>query len=202
MHKRHPHYVRLALATATAAALTGGLLTFTAATASAADSTTVPQADFNGDGRGDVAFSASGAYVSGHKAAGQVVALYGTSTGVSSAKRSTISQNTAGVPGTAEAGDAFGSDTAYADFNGDGYDDLAVASLHEKVGTDTDGGALAILWGSASGLTGKSSDIPDPAASSGSIRTQPTSSRTCPNPATRSSSGSSEAIRHAADGST
>ncbi|WP_369234422.1 FG-GAP and VCBS repeat-containing protein [Streptomyces sp. R21] len=166
MHKRHPHYVRLALATATAAALTGGLLTFTAATASAADSTTVPQADFNGDGRGDVAFSASGAYVSGHKAAGQVVALYGTSTGVSSAKRSTISQNTAGVPGTAEAGDGFGAETAYADFNSDGYDDLAVSTIWEKVGTDTNGGAVAILWGSANGLTGKSSDIPDPSASS------------------------------------
>jgi len=166
MHKRHPHYVRLALATATAAALTGGLLTFTAATATAADSTTVPQADFNGDGIGDVAFSAAGAYVNGHKTAGQVVALYGTSTGVSSAKRSTISQNTTGVPGTAEDGDGFGSETAYADFNGDGYDDLAVGTPREKVGDDTAGGALAILWGSASGLTGKSSDVPDPAASS------------------------------------
>ncbi|MFJ8005660.1 FG-GAP and VCBS repeat-containing protein [Streptomyces fagopyri] len=170
MHKQHPHHpsraLRLALATATAAALTGGLLTIAATTATAADSTTVPAADFNGDGIGDVAFSASGAYVSGHKDAGQIVALYGTATGVSAAKRSTISQNTAGVPGTAEAGDAFGSETAYADFNGDGYDDLAVSSPHEKVGTDTDGGALAVLWGSPSGLTGKSVTISDPAVSS------------------------------------
>ncbi|MEU6140123.1 FG-GAP and VCBS repeat-containing protein [Streptomyces sp. NPDC047081] len=161
MHKP----LRLALATATAAALTGGLLTFSAATATAADSMHVPQADFNGDGIGDVAFSAATAYVSGHKDAGQVVALYGTATGVSSAKRSTISQNTTGVPGTAEAGDKFGYELAYADFNGDGYDDLAVASPYEKVGTDTNGGALAILWGSASGLTGKSVDVPDPAPS-------------------------------------
>ncbi|MFC8517761.1 FG-GAP and VCBS repeat-containing protein [Streptomyces sp. NPDC057257] len=161
MHKP----LRLALATATAAALTGGLLTFSAATATAADSMHVPQADFNGDGIGDVAVSAATAYVSGHKNAGQVVALYGTTTGVSSAKRSTISQNTTGVPGTAEAGDKFGYELAYADFNGDGYDDLAVASPYEKVGTDTNGGALAILWGSASGLTGKSIDVPDPAPS-------------------------------------
>ncbi|MET9406663.1 FG-GAP and VCBS repeat-containing protein [Streptomyces sp. NPDC002935] len=166
MHKRHPHHVRLALATATAAALTGGLLTFSAATASAADSATVPQADFNGDGKGDVAFSAHGAYVGGHAGAGQIVALYGTSTGVSSAKRSTISQNTSGVPGTAEAGDAFGVESAYADFNNDGYDDLAVASPSEKVGTDTNGGGLAILWGSASGLTGKAISVPDPSPSS------------------------------------
>ncbi|MEU9136239.1 FG-GAP and VCBS repeat-containing protein [Streptomyces sp. NPDC048404] len=166
MHMRHPHHLRLALATATAAALTGGLLTFSAATATAADSTTVPQADFNGDGKGDVAFSAHGAYVSGHAGAGQIVALYGTTTGVSSAKRSTISQNTTGVPGTAEAGDGFGGETAYADFNNDGYDDLVVASPWEKVGTDTNGGGLAILWGSASGLTGKGVDVPDPAPSS------------------------------------
>ena len=162
MHKP----LRLALATATAVALTGGLLTFSAVNATAADSTHVPQADFNGDGIGDVAFSAAGAYVSGHKTAGQVVVLYGTATGVSSAKRSTISQNTTGNPGTAEAGDAFGSETAYADFNGDGYDDLAVGSPGEDVGSDVDGGGLVILWGSASGITGKGSGIADPAPTS------------------------------------
>lgn len=120
--------LRLALATATAAALTGGLLTFSAVTATAADSTTVPQADFNGDGIGDTAFSADGAYVSGKAEAGQLVVLYGTKSGVSSAKRSTISQNTTGNPGTAETGDHFGAESAYADFNGDGYDDIAVGS--------------------------------------------------------------------------
>ncbi|MFF6997728.1 FG-GAP repeat protein [Streptomyces sp. NPDC008313] len=161
MHK----HLRIALATAAAATLTGGLLTFTAVSAVAADSATVPQADFNGDGIGDVAFSASGSYVSGHKAAGQVVALYGTSTGVSSAKRSVFSQNSSGVPGTAEAGDAFGAETAYADFNGDGYDDLAVSAPDEKVGTDVNGGTLAVMWGSASGLTGKAVTIPDPSVS-------------------------------------
>jgi hypothetical protein len=52
--------VRLALATAAAAALTGTLLSATAGTATAADGTRAPRADFNGDGIGDVAFSASG----------------------------------------------------------------------------------------------------------------------------------------------
>ncbi|WP_028799245.1 FG-GAP repeat protein [Streptomyces sp. 142MFCol3.1] len=71
-----------------------------------------------------------------------------------------VSQNTTGVPGTAESGDFFGVETVYADFNGDGYDDLAVGSPSEKVGTDTNGGTLAVLWGSASGLTGKGVTIP------------------------------------------
>ncbi|UFR03676.1 VCBS repeat-containing protein [Streptomyces sp. Go40/10] len=161
----HAH-ARIALATAAAAALTGGLLTLAASPATAADSVKAAKADFNGDGIGDVATSAAGAYVSGRKNAGQVVVLYGSATGVSSARRTTISQNTTGVPGTAEAGDMFGGDLAYADFNGDGYDDLAVGSPSEKVGTDTDGGGVAILWGSAGGLTGKAVDVPDPAPSS------------------------------------
>ncbi|MEU8753460.1 FG-GAP and VCBS repeat-containing protein [Streptomyces chartreusis] len=159
----HKHQLRLALATATAAALTGGLLSFAASPATAADSATVPHADFNGDGIGDVAFSADGAYVSGKKAAGQLVVLYGTATGVSSAKRHTISQNTTGAPGTSEAGDSFGYDTAFADFNGDGYDDIAVGASGEDVGSDVDGGGLAVLWGSASGITGKGVTIADPA---------------------------------------
>ncbi|SDO57422.1 FG-GAP repeat-containing protein [Streptomyces sp. cf386] len=162
----HKHQLRLALATATAAALTGGLLTLTASTATAADSVHVPYADFNGDGIGDIVASAPFAYVNGRADAGQVVVLYGTATGVSSAKRTTISQDTAGSPGTAEAGDIFGADTAYADFNGDGYDDLAVSSSREKVGTDTNGGGVAVLWGSASGLTGKGVTVADPAPSS------------------------------------
>lgn len=160
----HQH-LRIALATATAATLTGGLLTFSAVTATAADSTEVAYADFNGDGIGDTAFSASGAYVGGKKNAGQLVVLYGTASGVSSAKRSVISQNTTGVPGTAETGDAFGAETAYADFNGDGYDDIAVSAPNEKVGTDTGGGTLVVLWGSASGITGKGATVKDPAPS-------------------------------------
>jgi hypothetical protein len=73
MHKHR----RLALATATTAALTGGLLTFAAASsATAADSVKVAKADFNGD----VATSAPGAYVSGQKDAGQIVVLYRTAT--------------------------------------------------------------------------------------------------------------------------
>ncbi|MFJ9563301.1 FG-GAP and VCBS repeat-containing protein [Streptomyces fuscichromogenes] len=159
-------FPRLALATATAAALTGGLLTFSAASASAADPLKAARADFNGDGIGDIATSATTAYVNGHKGAGQVVALYGSASGISTAKRTTLSQNSASVPGTAEAGDQFGYDLVYADFNGDGYDDLAVGSPTEKVGTDTDGGTVTLLWGSKDGLTGKGVDIKDPSPSS------------------------------------
>ncbi|KPI23837.1 FG-GAP repeat protein [Actinobacteria bacterium OK074] len=156
------HHLRLALATATAAALTGGLLTFATTAATAADSTKVAQADFNGDGIGDIATSAATSYVNGHKNAGQVVVLYGSKSGTTAANRSRINQDTAGVPGIAEAGDEFGAGLAYADFNGDGYTDLAVGSPGEKTGSDTNAGAVAILWGSAKGITGAGISVADP----------------------------------------
>ncbi|MET8474234.1 FG-GAP repeat protein [Streptomyces sp. NPDC006422] len=152
-HKRtsapSPNRLRLAVATATAAALTGGFFVATAGSASAATSeVSASDADFNGDGLADVATSAPLAHVAGHANAGQVSVLYG------GGKHATISQDTSGVPGTAEAGDAFGSATAYGDFNSDGFDDLVVGAPGEDVGSDTDGGTAAILWGSANGLTG------------------------------------------------
>ncbi|MEW2400910.1 FG-GAP-like repeat-containing protein [Streptomyces sp. NPDC046862] len=161
----HKQYLRLALATATAATLTGGLLTFSAASATAADSVHHHEADFNNDGYGDVAFSAGNATVGGKKGAGQIVALYGSASGVTSAKRTTVSQNTAGVPGSAETNDGFGWGSAYGDFDGDGYDDLAVTADLEDVSGDTDGGTVAILWGSSSGLSGGTT-LADPAPSS------------------------------------
>ncbi|MFS8200413.1 FG-GAP repeat domain-containing protein [Streptomyces sp. CWNU-52B] len=155
MHK----HLRVTLATATAAALTGGLLTFSAVTASAATTAAKTvgsaaaavsdeDADFNGDGLADVAVSATGAYVDGKAAAGALTILYG------GGAHATITQNTAGVPGTAEKDDYFGTDTAYGDFDGDGYDDVAVGAQGEDVGSDVDGGTVAILWGSAAGLKG------------------------------------------------
>ncbi|MEU5000152.1 FG-GAP repeat protein [Streptomyces sp. NPDC021622] len=149
---------RLAAATAAAAALTGGLLTLTTTTATAAPAATQPDdADFNGDGAADLATSATHANVGGKDKAGQVVVTYGGA----ERRHTTYSQNSAGVPGTAEAGDAFGADTAYGDFDRDGYDDLAVAAIGEDVGTDVDGGTVQILWGSAAGLSGGST-LADP----------------------------------------
>ncbi|MGV9337380.1 FG-GAP-like repeat-containing protein [Streptomyces sp. NPDC003688] len=159
-----PH--RLALATATAAALTGGLFTVAAAPATAADSVRVARADFNGDGYGDVATSAPGGYVAGLKDAGQVSILYGTASGVSGAKHITFSQNSANVPDSSEAGDGFGYALAYGDFNRDGYDDLVVGTPHEKVGSDADGGTVTLLWGSKTGLTGKGVTVADPSPGS------------------------------------
>ncbi|MFF4014707.1 FG-GAP repeat protein [Streptomyces sp. NPDC001843] len=64
------------------------------------------------------------------------------------------SQNSPGVPGTAEQGDAWGADLSVADVNGDGYADVAVGAPGEDVGTVADAGAVWLLRGTAKGLTG------------------------------------------------
>jgi hypothetical protein len=161
MHK----HIRTALATAAAVALTGGLMSLSTGSALAADSVHHHEADFNHDGYGDVAYSAGWATVGGKKGAGQIVALYGSANGLNAAARKTISQNTTGVPGTAETNDGFGWTSAYGDFNHDGFDDLAVSAEWEDVDGDTDGGTVLIMWGSATGLTGGTT-IKDPAVSS------------------------------------
>ncbi|MEV1079694.1 FG-GAP-like repeat-containing protein [Streptomyces sp. NPDC050211] len=158
------HHRRLALATVTAAALTGGLLTFSASTASAATSPRAYKADFNRDGYGDVAFAAPYAKVAGKGMAGYVAVVYGSASGLNTAKRSIVNQNTTGVPGTAEAEDTFGQALAVADLNSDGYTDLAVGAPGENNGA----GSITVLWGSASGLkNGTSVKDPTPTRADG-----------------------------------
>ncbi|MFE7761863.1 FG-GAP and VCBS repeat-containing protein [Streptomyces sp. NPDC057438] len=160
MHK----HLRLALATASAAALTGGLLTFSAATATAADPVHHPVADFDGDGYGDIAYSAPVSTVDRKTYAGQIVALYGSPNGVTGENRTTLSQNTPGIPGSAEQGDRFGGVSAYGDFDDDGFDDLAVSASLEDTAGVRDTGTVTIVWGSPRGLSGGTT-LADPAPS-------------------------------------
>jgi hypothetical protein len=59
-----------------------------------------------------------------------------------------------GVPGEASTDDRFGAALVAADFTGDGRDDLAVGSPYEDIGAFVNAGAVTVLFGSATGLTG------------------------------------------------
>lgn len=149
---------RHAVAVVAALALTGGLLALAASPATAADSAY----DLNKDGYRDAVVSAPNATVGGHKSAGAVVVQYGSASGLQAGKRSVLTQSSAGVPGSAEAGDRFGAYVSVADYDSDGHLDLFVGAPGEEVNADVGGGSLTVLWGTPTG-PGKGVTIPDPA---------------------------------------
>ncbi|MER8221459.1 hypothetical protein ABTZ58_12895 [Streptomyces sp. NPDC094143] len=55
---------------------------------------------------------------------------------LAAARRTVLTQDSAGIPGTAEEGDRFGKALTSGDVNADGYGDLVVGSVGEDVGGD------------------------------------------------------------------
>ncbi|WP_097868482.1 FG-GAP-like repeat-containing protein [Streptomyces sp. rh34] len=141
---------RRTAALAAIAAMTVAATTLSGGTAQAAP-LPVPQ-DINGDGYRDVVVPAPRATVNGLDWSGAVVVLYGSAKGVSADKRAVITQASPGVPGVAEAGDAFGASSAIADLDKDGYADVVIGSPYEKIGSAQSAGAVTVLWGSRQGL--------------------------------------------------
>lgn len=120
--------------------------------------------DFNGDGRRDSAIGAPGETLGTVQHAGSVTVLYGSANGASAAAALSFSQESPGVPGTAERNDRFGAALASGDYNGDGCSDLAVGVPGEKatIGTHTSYGEAEIFYGAPGGLqlTGSRGYVP------------------------------------------
>jgi hypothetical protein len=128
-------------------------------TAGQAPAPTSLRADFNNDGSEDLAVGVPFESVGSIESAGAVNVLYGSAAGLSGAGSQLFSQETAGVPGAAEAFDQFGAALAAGDFNGDGFTDLAVGAPGESVGAIEFAGAVTVLYGSAGGLSGANSQL-------------------------------------------
>ncbi|GAB2735884.1 FG-GAP and VCBS repeat-containing protein [Streptomyces bullii] len=140
----------------TAAALLASALTPLALTGPAAAATARYADDFNGDGHRDLALGDRTAVAGGKKEAGAVVVVWGTARGLNPAQRTVVTQNSTGVEGAAEAGDAFGAKITTADLNKDGYADIVATSPGEATGNGNRG-TFTVLWGSRSGISGGSS---------------------------------------------
>ncbi|MEU6012541.1 FG-GAP and VCBS repeat-containing protein [Streptomyces sp. NPDC047515] len=138
----------------TAQASTPAPVTASASPAGAVPAPAPRRDDFNGDGYPDVAFTAPGATVGGKAGAGYVGVVYGSKTGPQTSTKQVFTQDSPGVPDTAEAGDAFGSSMVSADLDRDGYSDLVVGAGTEKAGTADAAGSLTVIWGGPQGLSG------------------------------------------------
>jgi hypothetical protein len=109
--------------------------------------------DFNGDGDDDLAVGVDFENVGGDPSAGVVHVLYGGSGGLTAAGDQLWHQDLAGVTGTADPYDFFGRALAAGNFGKSGHDDLAIGVPGQDVNGFQGAGEVAILHGSASGLT-------------------------------------------------
>ncbi len=115
-------------------------------------------ADFNGDGFGDLAASTrhiggcavfTGSFCVENR--GNLQITYGASSagGLSFEE---IHQDSAGVAGSAVDASFWGETLAVGDFDGDGFDDLAVGAPLRDVGGVTNAGIVTVLFGGPAGL--------------------------------------------------
>jgi FG-GAP repeat protein len=126
----------------------------------------ITSGDFNADGFDDVAVSARREGVDAVLEAGSVSVLYGSTgglqaDGVGGPDDQFWTQDSPGVEDQAEEGDWFGMTVVAADFNGDGFDDLAVGARIEDVDDVVDAGSANVLYGSATGLQADGLGAPD-----------------------------------------
>jgi len=110
--------------------------------------------DFNGDNRDDLAIGVLAEDVGSIQAAGAVNVLYGRSGGLRPFGNQLWDQGNLGLPVTPEDNDRFGSALAAGDFDGDGFDDLAIGVPLESIGSVEAAGLVNVLYGApATGLT-------------------------------------------------
>lgn len=133
---------------------------------SAASPLANPQArgDFNGDGYSDLAVGVPFEDFANVPNSGLIQVIYGSAVGLTSTNNAMFGQSTLTDRNSAELNDWFGQVLAAADFNADGYDDLAIGVPQEDWGSSSflvqrDAGVVEILYGTANGLTSANRQI-------------------------------------------
>jgi hypothetical protein len=108
--------------------------------------------DFDRDRIDDLAIGVRGDEVLGNgRPQGAVNLLYGSPDGLTALGSQRWHQNVSNVPGSAENYDWFGGAVSAGDLNGDGYADLAVGAVGDRVEAAV-AGAVNVLYGGPAGL--------------------------------------------------
>ena len=115
--------------------------------------------DFNGDGFADLAIGVRRKDVEDISDAGAVQVIYGSGERLSADDNELWHQDVEGIEGMAEEDDRFGRSLASGDFNGDGFDDLAIGVPGEYVEDISNAGAVNVIYGSADGLIIDKNDL-------------------------------------------
>jgi len=109
--------------------------------------------DFNGDTIDDLAVGSPSEDVAGESDAGIVHVLFGTPGGLTDLGSQRWDQSRAAVADSVESDDRFGDALAAADFNRDGFSDLAVGAPEEQVDDEENAGNVTTFYGGPSGLS-------------------------------------------------
>jgi hypothetical protein len=120
----------------------------------------VRTADFNGDGRDDLAIGVSGDHVDGFSGAGSVLIVSGhPNAGLDADDSRQFTQATPGLSDVPEMNDRFGEVLTWGDFDGDGFSDLAIGVPFEDIAGFVDAGAAHVLYGSPVGIIANNAQV-------------------------------------------
>ena len=118
--------------------------------------------DFDRDGYSDLAIGAPGEDLRTVEDAGAVNVIYGSSTGLMATGRQFWTVVSPGIGGSPHEFAYFGRSLASGDFDGDGFDDLAIGVPNDnsrRGDIQWAAGAVNVIYGSSTGLTATGSQV-------------------------------------------